>query len=205
MGRGGKTKETPWLIVGLGNPGTKYEYTRHNVGRDTVQILASQAQARFRRSRGGLEVAAAHLDLGVGGVPVGAAHLALPTTFMNLSGTQIASYMNRNKIPIGRLLVIHDDLDLPAHSLRLKAGGGEGGHNGLKSTSGALGSRDYARLRIGIGRPPGRMDPAKYVLAPIPRGEREEWLVTLEQAADVARDVVMRGLLAAQQDLHAAR
>lgn len=189
----------PWLVVGLGNPGTQYESTLHNLGRATVTALASSLGVGFRRDKGGLMVA----DAFIGSPPdLQRAYLAFATTFMNVTGPQVAAFARRFSIDADHLLVVHDDLDLPAHELRLKRGGGEGGHNGLRSITAALGTRDYERLRIGIGRPPGRMDAASYVLAKIPRGDQEEWGVTEQRAADVACDVIATGFTATQQILH---
>ena len=128
--------------------------------------------------------------------------LARSDSYMNTSGGPISALASFLKIPPARILVIHDDMDLPAHTLRMKIGGGEGGHNGLKSLTQHLHKRDYARLRIGVGRPPGRMDPADYVLAPVPAKERPDWDVTFEQAADVVEDIVTKGFAPTQMALH---
>ena len=128
--------------------------------------------------------------------------LARSDSYMNTSGGPISALASFHKIEPSRILVIHDDMDLPAHTLRLKVGGGEGGHNGLKSLTQHLGTRDYARLRIGVGRPPGRMDPADYVLAALPTKERPDWDVTFEQAADVVEDIVTKGFVPTQMALH---
>ena len=195
------SKQAPWLILGLGNPGAKYDSTLHNVGRETVQILGARTHSNFRRHRSGNLVAQTQFGVGVDAPSV---LLALSRTFMNVSGPPFANLIKAFKVPLEQVLVIQDDLDLEAHLLRLKMGGGEGGHNGLRSLSSAVGSKDYGRLRIGIGRPPGRMDPARYVLAPIPKAQREQWKVTLEKAADVAQSVVLEGFTKAQMALHTA-
>lgn len=192
-----------WLLVGLGNPGEKYAHTRHNVGHDTIDVLASRMGVTLKRhQRARARYAEGRLGIGPGGVPGPACVIATLTCYMNESGTptrQLADYFG---IGVDRLLVIHDDLDLDAHDLRLKCGGGEGGHNGLRSLSAAWGTRAYARLRIGIGRPPGRQDPADYVLQAPPRRERDDWAVTFERAGDVCEDVLASDFLAAQQRLH---
>lgn len=193
---------TPWLVVGLGNPGGKYQRTRHNVGEDTVLLLAHETSTNLNRHRSDMAAGKAFLNLR-DGRPTDSAFLGYPMSYMNLSGPPIARYMRAEGIPPSQLLVVHDELDLAAHTLRLKKGGGEGGHNGLKSITQALGTRDYHRLRIGVGRPVGRMDPAAYVLAKIPKKEWDQWDVTVALAADVVRDVVSRGFPSAQQDLHA--
>ena len=195
------SKPAPWLILGMGNPGAKYDGTLHNVGRETVQILGARTRSNFRRHRSGVLVAQTQFEMGMDAPTV---LLAQSRTFMNVSGPTYASLIKAFKVPLDHVLVIQDDLDLEAHLLRLKMGGGEGGHNGLRSLSKAVGSKDYARLRIGIGRPPGHMDPAHYVLAPIPKAQREEWRVTLEQAADVAQSAVSEGFVKAQMALHTA-
>ena len=196
------TTDSPWLVVGLGNPGAQYASTRHNVGHLTIDVLAARAGAVLKTHRSRTRVADVRLGVGPGGVPGPRAVLARSETYMNTTGSPIRRLADFLGIGAQRILVVHDDLDLPPHELRLKAGGGEGGHNGLKSLTQALGTRDYHRLRIGIGRPPGRMDPADYVLAPIPAKERPNWDVTLEEAADAVEGVVAEGFAPAQQALH---
>ena len=179
----------PWLVIGLGNPEARYARNRHNVGRMVIDVLVGRAEAR--------------LGVMPGGAPGPRVILAEPESYMNLSGGPVRALVDFYRVdPAARLLVIHDDLDLPAHVLRLKRGGGEGGHNGLRSIGRALGTRDYARLRVGIGRPPGRQDPADFVLSDFPARECGELGVTLEQAADAVEEVVGLGFEAAQQRLH---
>ena len=196
---GAMPKESRWLIVGLGNPGIEYANTRHNVGRATVVLLANRAHASFFSHRSQTMVAKAKLGGPGSGEPT---FLAYSKTYMNVSGPAIAGLASYEGISPDHLLVIHDDLDLEAHQLRLKMGGGSGGHNGLKSISAALKTQDYARLRIGVGRPPGKMDPAKFVLAQIPKAQQTDWDITYELAADAATDVVRQGFVAAQMALH---
>lgn len=193
------TQTKPWLIVGLGNPGTQYQGTRHNVGRQAVERLATDVQENFRRDRSGLMVADAFLGPGNG---LGRAYLTYPTTYMNVSGPPVAMFARKLGIEPRRILVAHDDLDLTPHLLRLKVSGGEGGHNGLRSISSSLGTRDYARLRIGVGRPVGRMDAAAFVLAKIAKADLGEWAVTEAQAAEVLSEVVRDGFTPTQQALH---
>lgn len=193
-----------WLVVGLGNPGAKYAGNRHNVGHMVIAALAARAGGRPVSHRSGAHVLDSRLGVLPGGAPGPRAVLAVPDSYMNLSGRAVGKLVAFYGVPVERLLVVHDELDLPPHVLRLKSGGGEGGHNGLKSISASLGTRDYARLRIGIGRPPGRMDPADYVLRDFPTAEREDVAVTVLAAADAVEDVVTTGLLAAQQRLHSA-
>lgn len=190
------------LVVGLGNPGEKYRDTRHNVGARVIENLVAECGVQMRKHVSRTFTADVRLGMLPGGAPGPKVQLAVAQTFMNVSGGPLARLAEYLGIKPEQILVLHDDLDLPAHTLRLKRGRGEGGHNGLKSLSQNLGSRDYARLRIGVGRPPGRQDPANFVLAPIPSRELPEWDVTFAKAADVVVDAVVRGFVAAQQDLH---
>ena len=194
-----------WLVVGLGNPGARYARNRHNVGRMVIDVLAGRTGSRLSGHRARAQAAEARLGVLPGGAPGPRVILAEPACYMNLSGGPVKALARFYGIdPTARLLVIHDELDLPAHQLRLKRGGGEGGHNGLRSISQALGTRDYARLRVGVGRPPGRQDAADFVLSDFPARERDALAVTLEQAADVVEDVVARGFEDAQRRLHSA-
>lgn len=193
----------PWLVIGLGNVEARYARNRHNVGHMVVDVLAGRAGSRWSRHKARAQVVQARLGVMPGGAPGPRVILAKPASLMNVSGGPVKALAQFYGIdPATGLLVIHDELDLPAHELRLKRGGGEGGHNGLRSISQALGTRDYARLRVGIGRPPGRQDPAGYVLSDFPARQRQELAVTLEQAADAVEAVVTRGFEAAQQEVH---
>jgi peptidyl-tRNA hydrolase, PTH1 family len=189
-----------WLIAGLGNPGGEYEGNRHNCGFMVADVLAgrmNQAGVRFRRDRSRARVAEGRL----------AGHavtLAKPQTFMNLSGRPVAALRAFYKVPVERIVVIHDELDIPFGTLRLKQGGGDNGHNGLRSVTAALGTRDYMRVRVGIGRPPGRMDPADFVLHDFSAAERKVLPDVLERAADAVEALLQRGLAAAQNEFHGA-
>lgn len=196
--------ENTWLVVGLGNPGPEYAHTRHNVGHMVIDALAARTGGRLVSHRSRTHVADVRLGVLPGGAPGPRVVLAVSDSYMNTSGGPVSRLASFLGIGADRLLVLHDELDIPAHELRLKTGGGEGGHNGLKSISQHLSTRDYHRLRIGIGRPPGRQDPADFVLAPIPTCERVEWDVTVERAADVVEEVVTLGFDVAQQRLHTA-
>ncbi len=191
-----------WVVVGLGNPGSTYEGTRHNVGQMTLDELARRASTSFRSHKGQAQVADVRLGTGPGGAPGPKAVLAKPTSYMNLSGGPVAAVLRMNGAAADRLVVVHDDLDIPFGQVRLKLGGGEGGHNGLRSITSVLGTRDYIRVRVGIDRPPGRMDPADYVLRPFGTAERKDlpWLV--DAAADAVEMVVTQGLAAAQLRFH---
>lgn len=194
----------PWLVVGLGNPGPTYAGNRHNVGQMVLDVLAGRMAGSFTSHKARAAVLDGRLGTLPGGAPGPRVVLAKPASFMNVSGGPVGALCAFYGITPERLLVVHDELDLPVETLRLKRGGGEGGHNGLKSVSAAIGSRDYVRLRVGIGRPPGRMDPADYVLRDFGPAERAGLGVTLEEAADAVEDVVLLGLEKAQLRLHTA-
>ena len=194
-----------FLVVGLGNPGPTYAGNRHNVGQMVLDVLARDVPGSFVGHKARAQVLDGRLGVLPSGAPGPRVVLAKPSTYMNVSGGPVAALVRFYDVPPERLLVIHDELDLPPSTLRLKRGGGEGGHNGLKSISAALGTKDYLRLRIGIGRPPGRQDPADFVLRDFAVSEREDLAVTLEEAAEGVRDVVEKGLVLAQDRLHAPR
>ncbi|WP_432491955.1 aminoacyl-tRNA hydrolase [Kineococcus gypseus] len=192
-----------WLVVGLGNPGPEHERTRHNVGQMVLAELASRASASLKRHRAGARVAEVRLGTAPGGAPGPRAVLAAPTSYMNLSGGPVAGLATYFDVPLERVVVVHDELDLPFGAVRLKRGGGEGGHNGLRSISQSLRGKDYARVRVGIGRPPGRQDPADFVLREFSAAERKEVPMLLVDAADAVEDLLVHGLEAAQQRFHA--
>jgi PTH1 family peptidyl-tRNA hydrolase len=187
-----------YLIVGLGNPGPRYAATRHNAGFFVLDELADRVGGSFKvhkASGGWAEVIEGRLA----GQPV---VLAKPRSYMNESGGPVVSISRFYKVAVEHLVVVHDDLDLPFGALRLKRGGGEGGHNGLKSTTSALGSKDYARVRFGIGRPPGRQDPADYVLREFAAAERKDLEYLIDRAADAAEAILGKGLDAAQNEFN---
>jgi PTH1 family peptidyl-tRNA hydrolase len=184
------------LVVGLGNPGPKYADTRHNVGFAVVERLAARAGERFRPHKGVADAA----DGRLAGTRV---VLVKPRSYMNLSGGPVTSVMRYYSVSLDSLIVVHDDLDLGLGTVRLKRGGGEGGHNGLRSISQALGSKDYLRARFGIGRPPGRMDAADYVLRRFTAGERTEVDLAVELCADAVEALLTDGLEPAQNRFHA--
>ncbi|MFB7876237.1 MULTISPECIES: aminoacyl-tRNA hydrolase [unclassified Nocardia] len=186
----------PALVVGLGNPGPEYERTRHNVGFLVADVLAERIGGRFaQHKKSGADLLQARLD----GRQI---LLAKPRTYMNLSGRPVAALAKFFSVPVDQVIVVHDELDLPFGTIKLKQGGGEGGHNGLRSISQALTTKDYLRTRIGIGRPPGRQDPADYVLKAFAAPERKEVPVIVEQAADAVELLLKVGLEAAQNNLH---
>ncbi|SCG65415.1 aminoacyl-tRNA hydrolase [Micromonospora coxensis] len=188
----------PWLVVGLGNPGREYAGNRHNVGFMVADLLAGRVGARFgRHKRAVAEVAEGRL--GFGGPKL---VLVKPLTYMNLSGGPVAALAQFHKIPADRVIAVHDELDIPYGQLRIKLGGGEGGHNGLRSMSKSLGTKDYVRVRFGIGRPPGRQDPADYVLSDFGAAERKELEFLVDRAADVVESVVTKGVEPTQNAYH---
>jgi PTH1 family peptidyl-tRNA hydrolase len=191
-----------WLVVGLGNPGPTYAGNRHNVGAMVVDVLGARVGGSFRSHRSRASVLEGRLGTLPGGAPGPRVVLAKPTTYMNESGGPVSGLAQFYKVDLDHLVVVHDELDLPASTLRLKQGGGEGGHNGLRSVSRSLGSKDYLRVRVGIGRPPGRTDPADFVLRDFSPAERRDLPVLLEEAADAVEQVVTDGLVAAQQRWH---
>jgi PTH1 family peptidyl-tRNA hydrolase len=196
------TDET-WLVVGLGNPGPRYAGNRHNVGAMVAEELVSRAGARLTSHKARAAAATIRVGMLPGGVPGPRAVVAVPASYMNESGGPVKALLKFFSVEPGRLVVIHDELDIPAGAIRLKQGGGEGGHNGLRSISSALGTKDYLRVRVGIGRPPGRMDPADFVLRDFSSAERKELPFLISDAADAVELLVTEGLLAAQQKVHA--
>jgi PTH1 family peptidyl-tRNA hydrolase len=191
-----------WLVVGLGNPGPRYAGNRHNVGAMVVDELASRAGVRLTSHKA--RASAATLRVGVlpGGAPGPRAVIAVPSSYMNESGGPVKALMSFFSVDPDHLVVVHDELDIPAGAVRLKQGGGEGGHNGLRSVSSSLGTKDYLRVRVGIGRPPGRMDAADFVLRDFSTTERKELPFLVGDAADAVEMVVTHGLVATQQKFH---
>ncbi|MEV5651354.1 aminoacyl-tRNA hydrolase [Nocardia sp. NPDC052254] len=186
----------PALVVGLGNPGTEYERTRHNAGFLVADVLAERIGGRFSvHKKSGADLLEARLD----GRKI---LLAKPRSYMNLSGRPVAALARFFSVVPTEVIVVHDELDLPFGSIRLKRGGGEGGHNGLRSISNALSTKDYLRVRFGVGRPPGRQDPADFVLKPFAAAERKEVPVLVEQTADAVELLLRVGLETAQNQLH---
>ncbi|MEV4198112.1 aminoacyl-tRNA hydrolase [Micromonospora globbae] len=188
----------PWLVVGLGNPGREYAGNRHNVGFMVADLLAQRVGAKFGRHRRAVaEVAEGRLGLGGPRLV-----LVKPLTYMNLSGGPVAALGQFYKVPPGRVVAVHDELDIGYGQLRVKCGGGEGGHNGLRSMTKSLGTKEYVRVRFGIGRPPGRQDPADFVLSDFNAAERKELEFLVDRAADVVESVVLRGVEPTQNLYH---
>jgi PTH1 family peptidyl-tRNA hydrolase len=185
-----------WLIVGLGNPGPDYAGNRHNAGFFVVDLLAQRMGAKFKAHKG-------RADLVEGRLAGQRALLVKPKAYMNESGGPVASMRDFFKVPVERIVVVHDELDIPYGSLRVKLGGGDNGHNGLKSMRKSLGSGEFYRVRFGIGRPPGRMDPAAFVLKDFSSVERKELDFFVDRAADAVGSLLSDGLERARNSYHA--
>ncbi|MBT2595515.1 aminoacyl-tRNA hydrolase [Arthrobacter sp. ISL-72] len=188
-----------WLIVGLGNPGTEYSNNRHNVGQMVLDELARRVGGSFK-----VHKARAHVlegRLGIGGPRV---VLAKPMSYMNVSGGPVSALTKFYDIDPRHLVAVHDEIDIPFNTVKLKIGGGEGGHNGLRDISKALATKEYLRVRVGVGRPPGRMDTADFVLKDFATAEKKELPFLLDEAADAVETVVKDGLPVAQQKFHTA-
>jgi PTH1 family peptidyl-tRNA hydrolase len=186
-----------WLVVGLGNPGPDYAGNRHNVGQMALAGLADRASASFRSHKAGAAVAEAR-----SGLEGPKLILAKPNSFMNLSGGPVAGLLRFFSLDPSRLIVLHDELDIPFDTLRLKFGGGHGGHNGLRDIIAATGTADFTRVRIGIGRPPGRQPAADFVLRDFSAEERKVLPNLLSDAADAVEQIAREGLTAAQLRVH---
>ncbi|MDN5796761.1 MAG: aminoacyl-tRNA hydrolase [Intrasporangium sp.] len=197
-----------WLVVGLGNPGPRYAGNRHNVGAMVAaELVARHGGGSLKAHKTRASVCELRLGVASGGVqqsPQGQrAVVAVPSSYMNESGGPVSALLRFYSVDLGRLIVVHDELDIPAGTIRLKRGGGEGGHNGLRSVSKSLGTKDYLRVRVGIGRPPGRMDAADYVLRDFSAAERKELPLVVGDAADAVESLVAVGLVDSQQRFHA--
>jgi PTH1 family peptidyl-tRNA hydrolase len=190
--------EGPFLIVGLGNPGPGYAGNRHNVGAMVLDVLADRAGLRLSAGKG----PRARTLAGEGRLAGRRVVLARPLTYMNESGGPVRGLLDWSKLPVEDLVVVHDELDIPFGAVRLKRGGGEGGHNGLRSISRSTGSKEYLRVRVGIGRPPGRQDAADFVLRDFSSTERKELDLLLVEAADAVESLLAKGLEAAQNEVH---
>ncbi|MGY1621930.1 aminoacyl-tRNA hydrolase [Geodermatophilus sp. SYSU D00965] len=190
--------EGPFLIVGLGNPGPSYAGNRHNVGAMVLDELAARAGVKLSPGKG----KRARTLIGEGRLAGRRVVLARPTSYMNESGGPVRGLLDYHSIPATDLVVLHDELDIPFASVRLKRGGGEGGHNGLRSITRSTGTKDYLRVRVGIGRPPGRQDAADFVLKDFSATERKELDLLLVDAADATEELLARGLEAAQNVVH---
>lgn len=203
FGRSNKEKVAPqsnrWLVVGLGNPGEEYEKTRHNIGAMLAYQMASGANVKFSSHKARANVAEYRLGVGVDTPSIVVATLRC---YMNESGGPTKALADFYKIKSDHIIIAHDELDIPYQAIRVKFSGGDNGHNGLKSITSALGTNDYFRLRLGIGRPPGQQDPGDFVLKPFSSAERktlEEFLITGSEAAE---SLVQHGLEKTQQNFN---
>ena len=181
-----------WVIAGLGNPGERYASTRHNLGRMVVAELATRAGARLRKVRF-LPVEAAEIRLGDE-----VAWIATSTLYMNEAGSAYAGLARKHEVDPDHVVAVHDEIEIPAGELRLKLGGGSAGHNGLRSLTAGLRTPEYLRVRVGVGRPPGRQDPSDYVLQPIAKRDEAEVAIWADRAADAVTVLITDGLAAAQ-------
>jgi PTH1 family peptidyl-tRNA hydrolase len=181
----------PWLVVGLGNPGPQYAVTRHNAGALVADVLADRVSGRFKAHKARADVVEARLEQT-------RVVIAKPRSYMNESGGPVTALRDFFKVPVDRMVVIHDELDLPFAAIRVKLGGGDNGHNGLKSLRRSLGTGDFFRVRVGIGRPPGRQDPADWVLREFNATERKDLGLELERAADAVESLLADGLALTQ-------
>jgi len=184
---------TSWLVVGLGNPGPAFASHRHTIGYRVVEELARRMQMRFRAARG-MRAEVADGRIGPPGGDGPRLILAKSRTFMNETGWAVTRLLGYYKLKASQMIVVHDELDIEVGQLRVKFGGGDNGHNGLKSIRAALGTGDFYRVRIGVGRPPGRQDPADFLLSDIPASAREDIQVEIGRAADAVESLVAVGL-----------
>jgi PTH1 family peptidyl-tRNA hydrolase len=189
-------EDRPWLVVGLGNPGSTYAGTRHNAGYLVLDLLAERTGGRLRSHKSRTDTARVWL---AGAAVV----LGRSRSYMNTSGPPVAALRAFFKVDTSRMIVVHDELDIPFGAVRAKRGGGDNGHNGLRSLTAALGTREYLRVRFGIGRPPGRMDPADFVLRDFTPAERRELPLFVDRAADAVEMLIADGLEATQNRFHA--
>jgi PTH1 family peptidyl-tRNA hydrolase len=188
-----------WLIAGLGNPGPEYSRNRHNVGQMVLDELSARIGGNFKAHKSRAQVLEGRL--GIGGPRL---VLAKPATYMNVSGGPVSALARFYDVDPSRVVAVHDEIDIPFNTVKLKIGGGEGGHNGLRDISKALATKEYLRVRVGVGRPPGRMDTADYVLRDFAPAEKKELPFLLDDAADAVELLVREGLTAAQQRFHSA-
>jgi PTH1 family peptidyl-tRNA hydrolase len=188
-----------WLVVGLGNPGTEYESTRHNVGAMVVAKIATSAGVKFSSHKSQSQIA--EIKRGVG-VDVPTLLLARTHSYMNESGGAVAGLSQYFDIPADRVIALHDELDIPFSAIRVKFGGGDNGHNGLKSVTQSLGTANYYRIRLGIGRPPGQQDPGDFVLKQFSSTEKKELHLFLARAEDAIDSLISKGLERTQQDFN---
>ncbi|GAA5227065.1 aminoacyl-tRNA hydrolase [Paeniglutamicibacter antarcticus] len=192
------TSET-WLVAGLGNPGPGYAHNRHNIGQMVVDELAARTGGKFKTHSSRAQILEGRL--GIGGPRL---ILAKPMSFMNLSGGPVANLAKFFGVGNEHVIAVHDEIDVPFDTVKIKFGGGEGGHNGLRDISKALGTKDYLRVRVGVGRPPGRMETADYVLKDFSKDEKKDLPFLVDTAADAVEELMKNGLEAAHRKFHLA-
>lgn len=188
--------QSPWLVAGLGNPGKEYANTRHNVGYMVLDLLAERMGEKFAKHR------RANADAVEGRFDGARVVLVRSRHYMNESGAAIRAAADYSNIPLSNIIVVHDELDIDFDAIKVKVGGGDGGHNGIKSTKKSLGSGDFFRVRVGVGRPPGRQDAADYVLRSFGSSERKELPSVVDSAADAVQLIIAEGLAVAQNRYH---
>ncbi|MCF2588798.1 aminoacyl-tRNA hydrolase [Brevibacterium sp. UCMA 11752] len=192
-----------WLVFGLGNPGPKYESTRHNIGQMVIAELAHRIGVNLTRTKLRSNVGTSRLPTGsVPGVPGPRVVLATSTGFMNESGGPVRQLADFYSIDTDRIIAVHDDVDIAFDTIKAKVGGGEGGHNGLRSMTSALGTKNYPRIRAGVGRPMGRQDTADYVLKPFSKDERATLPIFISDIADAVEMYIVDGLEKVQLKYH---
>lgn len=184
-----------WVVVGLGNPGEKYAKTRHNAGAMVLDELLRRNGATLKRHKSGCAIA----EIGVGDQRM---VLARPMSYMNESGRPVRELIRWYKVPLDQVIVVHDELDIPLGEVRIKVGGGTGGHNGVKSVASHLGSKEFIRVRVGVGRPRGRQDPVDYVLSDFSSSERKELDFIIQEAADAVERIVEVGAERAMNEIN---
>jgi PTH1 family peptidyl-tRNA hydrolase len=203
FGRSNKDKGGPssnrWLLIGLGNPGKEYEKTRHNIGAALITEAAKKVGVKFSSHKSRADIAEISLGVGAQRVLLIAATLRC---YMNESGGPTSSLANFFKVSNDHIIIAHDELDIPFQSIRLKFGGGDNGHNGLKSVTSGLSSPDYYRIRLGIGRPIGEQDPADYVLKPFSSAERKDLDLFLQRGIDAVELLITQGIEKAQNSFN---
>lgn len=192
------------MIAGLGNPGEEYAQTRHNAGFKAIDELARQANVTYWKNQAGAEVAFIKVNDAEAEDGKREVILVKPQSYMNTSGGPISKLCAQYKVSVEELLVIHDELDIPAGDVRIKVGGGHAGHNGLRSIIDKMGSRDFSRVRVGIGNPPGRMPVADFVLKQLRSREAEDFDETTVRAAEAAATALTRGVIFARDHVNGA-
>lgn len=179
------------IVCGLGNPGAQYQLTRHNAGFATIDVLAERLGVRYWKSEGGCDTATVKIGSGPDAREV---ILAKPQSYMNTSGGPLSKLARAHKVAANEILVVHDEVDLPEGRIQVKFGGGLNAHNGLRSIADKLGTRDFSRVRCGIGRPPGKMSVADYALRQLKGNYAEEFQVMAQEAADVVERCLTQGV-----------